>query len=81
MDTISHFAVTCRYCKAPIPLTEYDSGVVYKLADSFFARHNTNRLCNGSAKYFFYDLDRLDLPPINGLTPQLDFAERILPRY
>ncbi len=74
----SYFSVKeCRYCKSPIPLVEYNCNTFCRLAQSFFARCN-NPQCNGLAKYSFLDIDRLNLPPIDGLVPQLDFAKQML---
>jgi len=67
----------CRYCRVPIPLTEYDSEAIYKLADRFAARHSA---CRGLGIHSFSDLDKLELAPPGGLIPQLEFAERVLPR-
>jgi hypothetical protein len=80
MEVIYLSVKECRYCNSPIPLVEYNGEVVYKLADSFQARHTSSPNCNGLANYDFSDLDKLELPLITGLAPQPSFADRILPR-
>ncbi len=70
----------CHYCKSPIPLTEYDPALFYRLADSSFIRHTANPKCGALGKYEFSDLNKLDLPPIPNLISDMSFAEKILPR-
>ncbi len=82
--TISpHFTVMCTYCDSVIPLAAYNPDLHYKLADSFFGRHSEQvpgSKCNALGIYSFMDLDKRDVAPVYNLSPNLDFAEKILQR-
>jgi hypothetical protein len=82
---MKYFAVMeCKGCHAPIPLSEYDGDLHYKLADdSFFVNHRdqvAGSRCDASGIYGLDDVSKLDLPYVSSLTPNLDFAVQIISR-